>query len=131
MQRNVPSTRAEAGQTHPQGLAQDFGDLVHGLEVVVWERGPASCQFTFVSRHAEDMLGYPLDRWLEPDFWIQLIHGDDRERVLVACRTAVDAADHLDYEYRALAADGRVVWMREILHVVCDETGQARSLRGV
>src|ERR1051326_5133598 len=113
MQQGASKT-AEPGQNDAEAAAQHFGDLVHGLEVVVWERNPATCQFTFVSRHAQDMLGYPVDRWLEPDFWTRLIHADDRERVVKACTTAVDTADHLDYEYRAIAADGRVVWMREI-----------------
>jgi PAS domain S-box-containing protein len=131
MQQGASSESVEAGQSDAERAAQHFGDLVHGLGVVVWERHPATCEFTFVSRHAEDMLGYPVDRWLEPDFWTQLIHGDDRERVVNTCKTAVDTADHLDYEYRAIAADGRVVWMREILHVVRDETGQAQYLRGV
>ena len=131
MQQGVPRKRTEAGQSDAERAAQHFGDLVHGLGVVVWERHPATCEFTFVSRGAEDMLGYPVDRWLEPEFWTQLIHAEDRERVVKACRTAAESADHLDYEYRAIAGDGRVVWVREILHVVRDEGGQARYLRGV
>jgi PAS domain S-box-containing protein len=131
MRQDVRARRADAGRTNAERAAHYFGDLVQGLEVVVWERDPASCEFTFVSRHAEDMLGYPVDRWLEPEFWAQLIHFEDRERVVKACRTAVDTADHLDYEYRAVAADGRVVWMREILHVVRDAEGRARQLQGV
>ena len=114
-----------------RAAGQDYGDLVHGLGVVVWERDPENCQFTFVSQAAEDMLGHPLGRWLEPDFWAQLIHPEDRERVVEACKTAAANTDRLDYEYRAICADGRVVWLREILQVVHDADGQPRHLRGV
>jgi PAS domain S-box-containing protein len=121
----------EAPKTAIEQAGQHFGDLVHGLGVIVWERDPENCQFTFVSRGAEDMLGYPLARWLEPDFWARLIHVDDRERVIDTCTTAARSAEHLDYEYRALSATGRVLWVREILHVVRDEDGRARQLQGV
>jgi PAS domain S-box-containing protein len=131
MQQSARIQTTATRRSVAERAAQHFGELVEGLGVVVWERDPASCEFTFVSRHAEEMLGYPLDRWLEPNFWTQLIHAEDRERVVHACRTAADTADQLDYEYRALRADGRVVWMREILHVVRDADGTARQLRGV
>ena len=124
-------SEAVGARTAAERAGQDYGDLVHGLGVVVWERDPENCQFTFVSQAAEDMLGHPLGRWLEPDFWALLIHPEDRERVVQACTTAADTADHLDYEYRAICADGQVVWLREILHVVRDEYGQPRHLRGV
>jgi PAS domain S-box-containing protein len=122
---------AEAARAEAERAAQHFGDLVHGLGVVVWEREPHTCQFTFVSRGAEDMLGYPVERWLDPDFWARLIDPDDRERVMRECQAAAEHGQKWDYEYRALAADDRVLWVREILHVVRDTSGKARQLRGV
>ena len=131
MHQGVRGVQAEGPKTAAPHSGQRFGDLIHGLGVVVWERDPQNCRFTFVSHGAEEMLGHPLDRWLDPDFWAQLIHPEDRQRVVDACRTAAQSADQLDHEYRAVSADGGVVWVREILQVVRDENGHARQLRGV
>ncbi len=120
----------EPAKSEAERQAQHFAELVHGLGVVVWEREPATCQFTFVSRGAQDVLGYSAERWLEPDFWAQMIHADDRERVVQVCQTAARDGQRRDFEYRAVAADGGVLWLREILDVVRDASG-ALQLRGV
>ena len=39
-------------------------------------------------------------------------------------------ADH-EFEYRAIAADGKVIWLRDIVHVARDPRGEARQLRGI
>ncbi|MBV9356247.1 MAG: GAF domain-containing protein, partial [Chloroflexi bacterium] len=123
-------TDVQAARAEAERQAQHFGELVHGLGVVVWEREPATCQFTFVSRGAQEVFGYSAERWLEPDFWAQMIHGDDRERVMAVCQAAARDGQRRDFEYRAVAADGGVLWLREILDVVRD-AGEAVQLRGV
>jgi signal transduction histidine kinase/CheY-like chemotaxis protein len=41
-----------------------------------------------------------------------------------------EGRDH-EFEYRALAADGREVWLRDIVHVVRDADGRPTTLRGL
>ncbi|HZT78814.1 MAG TPA: PAS domain S-box protein, partial [Gemmataceae bacterium] len=109
-----------------------YRDLVDGMDAIVWEADAATWQFTFVSRHAEALLGYPVERWLrEPNFWVNLIHPDDRERAVAACREATEQGRDHTFEYRALAADGRVVWLRDLVYVVRDGAGRASRLRGL
>ena len=108
-----------------------FHDLVQGLQEIVWEIDPQTTQFTFVSRHAEEMLGYPAERWRAHDFLATLIHPDDRQRVLVQRERARREGLGHDLEYRALAADGRVVWVRDIGRVVRDAGGTVRRVSGV
>jgi PAS domain S-box-containing protein len=38
-------------------------------------------QTTYMSPQIERMLGYPVSKWLEPGFFISVLHEDDRERV--------------------------------------------------
>ena len=60
-----------------------------------------------------------------------MIHPEDREQSVALCREATaKARDHV-FEYRAVAADGRVLWLQDIVHVVQDKEGQAQRLRGV
>ena len=67
----------------------------------------------FISPQVEELLGYPGERFVvEPDFWFSIVHPDDYARVdAAALRTG---GDSFDLEYRMIAADGRVVWVRDV-----------------
>jgi len=109
-----------------------FHDLVQTLDAIVWEGDPGTFRFTFVSQRAEDILGYPVERWLtEPDLWPNMIHPEDRQRVLSFCMAATQAGQDHDFEYRAIAADGRVVWLHDRVYMVRDESGRACQVRGL
>ena len=110
---------------------QRFWDLVNSVEGIVWEAEVPSFQFSFVSKQAERVLGYPVDRWLsEPTFWADHLHPDDRERAVRFYQTAVGEKRDHDFEYRMVAADGRAVWVRDLVTVVVQDDRPAR-LRGV
>ncbi len=109
-----------------------FRNLVDELEAIVWEADAATGRFTFVSRQAEQMLGYPVERWLsEPDFLTNLIHANDRAEVLRQSRQETDAGRNHDLEYRAVSADNTVRWLRDLVHVVTNGDGRPHLLRGV
>ena len=107
-------------------------DLVTGLNAIVWEADARTLQFSYVSRYAEALLGYPVARWLdEAAFWPAHIHADDRSWVVALCSMETGDGKDLDFEYRFLAADGRVVWLRNIARVVANAAGQTLRLGGV
>ncbi len=109
-----------------------FQDLLEGLDAIVWEADATTWQFTFVSRRAQDILGYPVASWLaDPAFWPSIIHPEDRDRAVSFCRVATGEGRDHDFEYRALAADARVVWLRDIVRVVKDARGRAVQLGGL
>src|SRR5712664_1090284 len=110
---------------------QRFRDLVNSVEGIVWEADVPSFQFLFISKQAERILGYPVESWLsEPTFWTDHLHPDDRQWAVRFCESAVaDKRDH-DFEYRMVAADGRVVWVRDLVTVVV-QGDRANQLRGV
>ena len=93
--------------------------LVESVGAIVWQGNPATLQFTFVSREAEHILGYPIARWTsEPTFWADHIHADDREWAVAFCERATERRAPHTFEYRMIAADGRVIWLRDIVRVV-------------
>jgi PAS domain S-box-containing protein len=109
-----------------------YRDLVNSLDAIVWEADAKTLRFSFVSRRAEDVLGYPVERWLtEPHFWAEHLHPDDRAWAVDFCVQCIAAKENHQFEYRILAADGRIVWLRNILNVVLDEAGEPTLLRGV
>ncbi|HET8578019.1 MAG TPA: ATP-binding protein [Methylomirabilota bacterium] len=125
-------TEEERLQAAHQASEQRFRDLVQGLDAIVWEADAATLKFSFVSQRAETILGYGVDRWLrERDFWVTRIHPDDRERCMKICREAVAKATDHEFEYRSIVADGREIWLRDIVHVVTDSDGRPAQLRGL
>jgi PAS domain S-box-containing protein len=124
--------KVERLQAEAKAAAQRYRDLVEGIDAIVWEATAADMQFSFVSQRAEDILGYPVERWLTtPEFFAQLIHPHDRERVLALARAAAEQGHDHTLEFRALAADGHVVWLRSRARVVCDAAGRPQLLRGL
>ena len=109
---------------------QRFEELVSSVEGIVWQADARTLQFTFVSQQAERLLGYPVARWSEPGFWTAHLHPDDRAWVPEYCQHATVELRNHEFEYRMLATDGRVVWLRDIVTVV-SEQGQAQFLRGI
>ncbi|HEX6588328.1 MAG TPA: PAS domain S-box protein [Longimicrobiales bacterium] len=107
-------------------------DLLDDLDAVIWEADPETLDFRYVNRRAVELLGYDRAEWLEPGFWsTRLIHPDDRAATVGACSAAVrQRADHR-LEYRALAADGRVLWVRDLIRVVVDGASRVAAVRGV
>ena len=112
--------------------AVDCRALLDDLDAIVWEADPQTIRFLFVSQKAERLLGYPVEQWLnDPDFWVNLIHPDDREWVVSACAAAVRAVQDHTFDYRVVAADGRTVWIRDVVHVTGNARGKATRLTGV
>ena len=108
-----------------------YKELVNSIEGIVWEADPDTHQFSFVSKQAQRMLGYPTSRWLnEPNFWSDHIDAQDREWAVNYCRRSTSRKKDFMLEYRMLDTKGLGVWVRDIVNVVAEE-GQPVRLRGV
>lgn len=115
-----------------QASEQRFRDLLQGVDAIVWEADAANYQFTFVSQQAEELLGYPIEQWItNANFRTTYIHPDDHEEVVKLYQLATSQLKEQVIEYRAIAADGRVLWLRDLFQVVDNAAGQASLLRGV
>ena len=101
---------------------QRLRTFVDSLGTVLWEARADSLRFTFVNQQAEELFGYPAQDWLrDPDFFAGLVHPDDRQWVLDYWRDCADEGRSYEFEFRMVAADGRVLWMRTIVHVASDD----------
>jgi PAS domain S-box-containing protein len=85
---------------------------------------------TYMSPQIEGILGYPVARWLEPDFFLSVHHPDDRERVVAeVCRTH-STGDDFRMEYRMIAANGSTVWVLDETVTVRDAEYRPIMLQG-
>ena len=105
--------------------------IIESANAIIWEAKLPELRFTFVSQNAERLLGFPIEQWLEPDFWMNLIHPDDRKAAVEFCisETAM-GADH-EFDYRICRKDGSFIWLRDIVTLVTREDGVVTHLRGV
>ncbi len=118
---------------------QRFHDLVQGLDAVVWEAEVhgKEIRFTFISDRVEALLGYPVQHWLGHEFWAACVHPDDRDavfdfynRVLERGACGDGRRERLEIEYRAIRANGDVIWLHDLIHLTPEAEGAGR-LRGV
>lgn len=120
----LQKARAEA-----EAAQQRFLDIVQGLDAIITEADAVTWKFSFVSQRAEDLLGYPVERWLsEPDFWANLVYPDDLEEAAAFCKAATAQGESHIFEYRVVAADGRIVWIRDFGRVILDDEGRPLRL---
>jgi signal transduction histidine kinase len=86
--------------------------LVDGIDrAIAWTMAQDG-RLTFVSRQAPSVLGFPLEQFLEPDFWLRHVFEEDRLQfatLLDRARAARPETD-LNLNHRMVAADGRVLW---------------------
>jgi PAS domain S-box-containing protein len=117
----------DADRAKQEAAEHRFRDLVHGVDAIVWEADAATLACTFVSQRAEELLGYPIERWLgAPDVWDEIVDPRDRDRVLRLYHDALTAGRPMEHEFRATTADGRQIWLRD--RVQRAERGRVRGL---
>jgi diguanylate cyclase (GGDEF)-like protein/PAS domain S-box-containing protein len=107
--------------------------LVEQIPVVTYvDAIDRSSTTLYVSPQVEEILGYSPEEWIsDPRLWEKLLHPDDRERVLGENLRTNDTGEPFKAEYRLMAKDGRVVWVRDEAALVTDELGRRRFWQGV
>ena len=106
-----------------------FQRLVETTNAIAWEADLQTWSFTYVSPQVINLMGYESAEWYEKDFWINHLHPEDRDYAANLCAESSKHLSEYEFEYRMIAADGRTVWLRDLVSVVSDENGQ-KSLRG-
>ncbi|MGK7295397.1 MAG: PAS domain-containing protein, partial [Candidatus Wenzhouxiangella sp. M2_3B_020] len=108
-----------------------YRSLVESTTAIIWEGDPDTFEFSYVSPESETLLGYSPVRWTrDPTFWRDHIHPDDRDWAVEFCVRATREKRKHTFDYRMIAADGRTVWLRDIVNVVVRE-GEPDRLVGV
>ena len=68
----------------------------------------------YMSPQIEALVGYTAEEWQSnPCLWLKLLHPDDVERALELNARHNETGEPFRMEYRLIARDGRVVWVRD------------------
>lgn len=112
-----------------RGSENRLRQLLETVKVIPWELELKTGRFTYVGPQAVDLLNYAIAQWDEKNFWINHLHPHDKEKSVRFRQEATARCENHELEYRMLAADGRVVWLRDVVSVV-EEAGTPTMLRG-
>jgi PAS domain S-box-containing protein len=110
-----------------------FRRLVEHLPAVVYMNPASAARSTvYVSPQVEPMFGYTQNEWLvDPEFWMKALHPEDQADVLKQVNSAIQTGDPFDMEYRMVARDGRIVWVRDESILVRNAEGQPQFWQGI
>ena len=116
--------RSEAGK---------FRSLAERIPAVVYIEGEGGSDDapTYISPKYLELFGYtPEERQANPTLWRELLHPDDRERILPIVERSYEVGT-FNEDYRMVARDGRVVWVHDETVLVHDDAGEPLFWQGV
>ena len=121
-----------AAEGEAREIERRYRTLVEQLPLVVYvdalDEGSSNI---FTSGQIEPLLGYTVEEWRDDsDLFVRTLHPDDRDRVLEAHARTHRTHDPLSLEYRLVARDGRVAWVRDDGVVVLGDDGEPLYLQG-
>ncbi len=100
---------------------EDLRLLINSINGIVWEVDVNSLDFIFVSKKAEEILGYPITQWYkEKDFWKNRLYPEDREMAFNIWQEGVKKGQNHSIEYRMITANGNVVWFKDLVTVIAE-----------
>ena len=87
----------------------------------------------YTSPQIEALLGYSVREWLDPErvLWEERLHPEDRAWVVAADERSRASGEPFSEEYRLLAKDGSVVWVRDEAVLLKNEAGDPLYWQGV
>ena len=106
-----------------------YRGMVESLSAIAWEANPEDYCYNYVSPQAESLLGYPLHQWKEPGFWQSIVHPQDLQKTEALCREAASSGNDHSVDYRVISADGRTLWIRDIVSLI--KQGRKSVMRGL
>ena len=94
---------------------------------------PPTLRLEYVSPRTADVMGYPGSSWVEnPLQWYEAMHPDDRGPAREEAERIRRTGEPWAYDYRMIAADGRVIWLHDTGRMVSrDELGRPTRFQGV
>jgi two-component system sensor histidine kinase UhpB len=97
-----------------------FRALVEQIPAITYIWSSATNRLEYVSPQI-DMLGFTADEWLlGPPFHEAYVHPDDRDRVRQAVARSRATSAPLKAEYRLIAKNGDVFWIRDEARIIHD-----------
>ena len=113
-------------------IIEAFRQFVEELPVMVYALEARPPYAPIYVSPAFKLLGYPLEEWTaDREIWKRVIHPDDQARVFSETDLSNETGEEVDYEYRIIAASGRVHWFHDRGCLIRDLNGNVTHRQGV
>lgn len=134
-EKTPPTSARKSPKTADDKIAADDGTFrafIENLPVMFYAVSPVAPHTPIYISPTFAEFGYPIEDWLtDPGIWDRVIHDDDRDDILHKTREAMQKGESIDFEYRVVCKDGRVVWIRDRSCFIKDKAGDALCWQGV
>ena len=108
-----------------------FRELAETIQEVFWMTDPEKQRMLYISPAYEKIWGQTCQSLYDnPKSWIDAIHPDDRERVVLAAETRQSKGSY-EEEYRIVRPDGQMRWIYDRAFPVRSPAGQIERIVGV
>ncbi len=119
---------ARNSQAQPFSASEEeFKRVIQSIEGIIWESDLQRNSFSFVSRQAASILGYSPSDWVStPDFWRKHVFHEDAPVIEQVEQRLIRSQSNYTLRYRMISANGRIVWLKDVVSVVRTEEGPIR-----
>lgn len=107
-----------------------YRTLLESTKAIPWKIDWASKKFTYIGPQIEALLGWSPESWVGVEDWAMRMHPEDREHVVNFCVKQSQAGVDHEADYRALTKDNGYVWIRDVVHVERNHSGEVKALIG-
>jgi PAS domain S-box-containing protein len=105
--------------------------LINSANHLVWCTSLDGRQLLYANPVAARIYGRPMvELVLNPDYWIEAIHPDDRGNVLRNL-SELPQRERVEQEYRIVRPDGTTIWLHDRISVVHDAQGRPICVGGI
>ncbi len=101
--------------------SQELARLINSTSAAPWKIDIATGKFIYMGEQVSRMLGYPTQELIDIEFWTSKIHPDDQKFAVDFRRSATSKDVDHELVYRMITADGKTIWLREIVFIESDE----------
>src|SRR6476469_3987543 len=119
-------------EPQPADLDAHFQAYIENLPVMFYAVTPRPPHRPLYISPSFEVFGYPIEDWLnDPEIWDRIIHPADKSEVLDHTRSAMRAGKNVDFEYRVICRDGRIIWVRDRACFIKGKDGEPLCWQGV
>ena len=110
---------------------EKFRQLADNIREVFWISNPDKSKFIYVSPAFEHIWGQSCSTlYASPDKWIEFLHPDDRDRVVMNTRSQRIPHEY-DETYRIIRPDGSIRWIQDRAFPIYDDSGNNYRIVGI
>lgn len=122
-------TQNKLNEIELKNSEERYKSLLTSTQLVAWELDLNTMMFTYISPQVEKLCGYKASQWQNFNFWVSIIHPDDKKHAIENCINKINNNANNTFEYRIITAKNQTLWIKNISNIVTDNN-VAVKIRG-